>query len=145
MYYGVAVHAGAMPRMPHQHDANPAPRYVAERYWPGLTLDRVESGEVELRRAAADLSREGRDVRYLGTTFIAAEEAAFALFEASDPASVEEVNRRAGQPFDRIVPVIDLRESDRPELAPPSTSSHAAPRKQTGTRPSGPEMTRRKP
>jgi hypothetical protein len=133
-----------MPRIPHQRDANPAARYVAERYWPGLTLDRVQSGEVELRRAAAALSREGRAVRYLGTTFIAAEEAAFAVFEASDPAWVEEVNRRAGQQFDRIVPAIDLRESERPELAPPSKSDHPAPRKRTGARSSGPQMPRRK-
>jgi hypothetical protein len=112
-----------MPRSPDQPDPAPAARFVAERYWPGLTLERLEGGEVELRRAAAALSREGRAIRYLGTTFIAAEETAFAVFEASDPAWVEEVNRRAGQPFDRIVPVVDLRESERFELPPHSASS----------------------
>lgn len=134
-----------MSRASHRLDPDPAARYVAERYWPGLNLERLEGGEVLLRRAAAAMAREGRAVRYLGTTFIAAEEAAFAVFEASDPAWVEEVNQRAGQPFDRIVPVIDLRESERLKLLPLSRSGQLARRKQIGTRSSGPREPRRSP
>jgi hypothetical protein len=60
------------------------------------------------------MTRQGRSVRYVGSTFIAAEETAFAVFQAAEPDWVAEVNQRAGQPFDRIVPVVDLRESERP-------------------------------
>lgn len=114
-----------MPRMSDERDPTPAARYVAERYWPGLTLERLEAGEIELRRASAALAREGRAVRYVGTTFIAAEETAFAVFEAADPAWVAEANRRAGQPFDRIVPVVDLRESERLPRPRPTTGHEA--------------------
>ncbi|MHB8958881.1 MAG: nickel-binding protein [Candidatus Limnocylindrales bacterium] len=115
-----------MPHVSDQPDPTVAARYVAERYWPGLTLKRLEEGEIELRRASAALAREGRAVRYLGTTFIAAEETAFAVFEAADPAWVAEVNRRAGQPFDRIVPLVDLRESERSPRTPRPATGHQA-------------------
>jgi hypothetical protein len=115
-----------MPPNPRHHDPAPTARYVVERYWPGLTLERLEEGEARLRRAAEALTREDRPVRYLGTTFIAAEETAFAVFEAGDPSWVEEVNRRAGQPFDRIAPVVDLRESERLEHRGRLASGHQA-------------------
>jgi hypothetical protein len=106
-----------MPRTPDHGNPTPIARYIVERYWPGLTLARLETGEGKLRSAADRLASEGRPVRYLGSTFIADEETAFSVFEAADPAWVEEVNRLADQPFDRIVPVVDLRESERLDLA----------------------------
>ena len=91
-------------------------RFIAERYWPGLTLERLESGEAAVRRASAALTREGRPVRYLGSILIASEETAFSVFQADDAESVAEANRRAGLPFDRVVPVMELREPERDAL-----------------------------
>ena len=82
--------------------------FLVERYGPGLSLDRLRAAEAALHRASAASTREGRPVRYLGSTYIAAEETVFATFEADDQTSVAEVNRRAGQRFDRIVAVVDL-------------------------------------
>ena len=49
---------------------------------------------------------EGARVRYLGSTIVPGDEACFCEFDGPSEASVAEVNRRAGLPFDRIVPAV---------------------------------------
>ena len=95
-------------------------RFVVERYAPELTLERMRAGEARARRAAAAISRSGQRVRYVGSIVIEAEQTIFSVFEADAPGAVEEVNRRAELPFDRIVPVIELREPERPAPAAPA-------------------------
>jgi Nickel responsive protein SCO4226-like len=98
----------------------PLPRFVVERYAPDLSLEGVRSMEPRLRRAAAALSRAGRPVRYLGSIVITAEETVFSVFEANGPETVAEVNDRAAVPFDRVVPVVELREPEEPALHQPA-------------------------
>jgi|GEM_PF-5367283 hypothetical protein len=93
-------------------------RFVVERYAPGLTLEAVSMDERRVRRAAAAMTRAGRPVRYVGSIVIAAEETAFSVFEADDAESVAEANRRASVSFDRVVPIVELREPERSVLAP---------------------------
>jgi hypothetical protein len=91
-------------------------RFVVERYSPGMTLALVRAMEPRLRLAAVSITSEGHPVRYLGSILIAAEETVFAVFEADGDESVAEVNSRASAPFDRVVPVIELREPERSAL-----------------------------
>jgi hypothetical protein len=84
-------------------------RFVVERYAPDLDLEDVRSKEPAAREA-------GRPIRYLGSIVIAAEETVFSVFEADDADVVAEVNGRAGLPFDRVVPIVELREPDVPAL-----------------------------
>jgi hypothetical protein len=91
-------------------------RFVAERYSPGMTLALVRAMEPRLRLAAASITGEGHPVRYLGSILIAAEETVFSVFEADGAESVAEVNSRIEAPFDRIVPVVELREPERSAL-----------------------------
>ncbi len=101
-------------------DWPPRPRrFVVERYAPELTLEGMRAGEVRARRAAAAVTRSGHPVRYVGSIVIEAEETIFSVFEADAPESVAEVNRRACLPFDRVVPVVELREPERSVLAEP--------------------------
>ena len=77
--------------------------FVVERYVPGLLrsdllcrLSRLERGE-------------GRaEVRYLGSTIVLGDEACYCRFEGPTEAAVAEANRKAGLPFDRIVPAITV-------------------------------------
>jgi hypothetical protein len=62
----------------------------------------VEDDEVRVRAAAAELTREGRPVRFLRTIFVPEDETCFYLFEASSAGTVREVGARAALLFDRV-------------------------------------------
>jgi hypothetical protein len=80
--------------------------YVVERYLPGLTRANLLPGLSKLERAIEELRGESASVRYLGSTIVLEDEACFCQFEAPSEAEVAEANRRAGLPFDRIVPAL---------------------------------------
>jgi hypothetical protein len=54
------------------------------------------------------MRRKGRQIRYLGSTLVSADETVFCLFEAEAPLDVAELNEQAGIPFDRIVAAVAL-------------------------------------
>jgi len=82
--------------------------YVVERYLPGLPHSDLLRGLSRLERAE-ELSAEESAVRYLGSTIVLEDEACFCQFEGPSEADVAEANRRAGVPFDRIVPAVNVR------------------------------------
>ena len=47
-------------------------------------------------------------MRYLGSTIVLGDEACYCRFEGPTEAAVAEANRKAGLPFDRIVPAITV-------------------------------------
>jgi hypothetical protein len=63
----------------------------------------VEHDEQRVRIAAAQLTREGRPVRFLRTIFVPEDETCFYLFEAPSAGTVEEVGARAALPFERVI------------------------------------------
>jgi hypothetical protein len=80
--------------------------YLVERYLPGLP-------QCELLRGLSRLTQEhlrggSTSARYLGSTIVLSDEACFCQFEAASPDAVAEANRRAGLPFDRIVPAVTV-------------------------------------
>jgi hypothetical protein len=100
-------------------------RFVVERYSPGMTLARIRAMEPRLRLASASITGEGHPVRYLGSILITAEETAFSVFEADGVESVADVNSRVGAPFDRVVPVVELREPERSAIRELDPTSNA--------------------
>ncbi len=84
------------------------PVYMVDRDLPGITLEQL----VAAQRAAIETSKRytaaGKPVRYLRSTFVPEEARCMCLFEAMDPATVQEVNEAAGIPFSRIVLALDL-------------------------------------
>jgi hypothetical protein len=82
--------------------------YIVERYIPGLVQSELERALERLKEAAKEAQREGIQVQYLGSTIVLKDEACFCQFEAPSEADVVEVNRRAGIPFDRIVPAVPV-------------------------------------
>ena len=87
------------------------PSYLVEVYVPRARAGEAHAAGDRARAAAEQFSREGAEVRYVRTTFLPDDETCFHLFEASAPAAVEEVVRRATLGDGRIVPAI---ESSRP-------------------------------
>jgi hypothetical protein len=81
--------------------------YVVERYLPGLHRSDLLSGlsRLEPMREGTGV---GAEVRYLGSTIVLRDEACFCRFEAPSSDAVAEVNRRAGLPFNRIVPAVTV-------------------------------------
>jgi Protein of unknown function (DUF4242) len=78
--------------------------YLVDRYLPGATDDDVATAALRLAAASEQMTAEGIPVRYLGTTFIAADETCFCEFEARTRETVEWANERANVPFARILP-----------------------------------------
>ena len=81
--------------------------FVVERYLPGLSQAELIYSLGRLVSETDD-SREGVPVRYLGSTIVPGDEACYCQFEAPTGAAVAEANRRAGVPFDRIVPAVTV-------------------------------------
>jgi Protein of unknown function (DUF4242) len=82
--------------------------YLAERYLPGATGADVASAARRLAAATEQLAAQGIPIRYLGSTFVPADETCFCEFEASSMEPVEWVNERAQVPTARILPAVRL-------------------------------------
>ena len=83
--------------------------YVVERYLPGLSRSDLSLRLSRLEPATEALRTEGSAVRYLGSTIVPEDEACFCEFEGPSVSAIAEANRRAGAPFDRIVPALAVR------------------------------------
>jgi hypothetical protein len=73
----------------------------------------VEDDEARVRGAAAQLSGEGRHVRFVRTIFVPEDETCFYLFEAASEGTVREVGLRAALPFDRVSESMPTRHLSR--------------------------------
>jgi Protein of unknown function (DUF4242) len=78
------------------------PRYLVERYLPGMTEQELTEATVRVRGAAAELAAHGDAIRYLGSVFIPAEESCFCEFEAASPETVARANELGRFRFARI-------------------------------------------
>jgi hypothetical protein len=96
--------------------------YVVERYLPGLSRADLLPRLSRLESVIEDLRAQGSVVRYLGSTIVLEDEACFCQFEGSSVAAVTEANRRAGLPFDRIVPAVLVQPTYRSSEMSISTS-----------------------
>jgi Protein of unknown function (DUF4242) len=88
---------------------------MVERYLPGTDRDAVAGAAARAASAAAELTRQGRPVSYLGSTFVPDEESCFCRFEGCDAEAVREANRRADVPFWRVVEAVYIERSVKEE------------------------------
>jgi Protein of unknown function (DUF4242) len=87
--------------------------YVVERYLPGHLPADLLPGLARLEPALEERKDGASVVRYLGSTIVLGDEACFCQFEGPSEAAVAEVNRKAGLPFDRIVPAVLVQTNQR--------------------------------
>ncbi len=88
------------------------PKYMVERYLPGITSDQLEAAAARAKSTTAQMTQQGTPVRYLRSTFIPGEEKCFCLFEGSSAEVVKQANERAEIPFERIVEALHIASED---------------------------------
>lgn len=88
------------------------PKYIAERYLPGIQPDQLVAAAGRAKSTTAEMSQEGTPVRYLRSTFIPGEEKCFCLFEGPSADAVRTANERAQIPYERIVEALHVESSD---------------------------------
>ena len=84
------------------------PTYLVERYWPGVTSERLLEALERGRRVMEQMSSEGTCVHRISCTFIPGEEVVFSVYEGPSAAAVRQLSERAGIPVSRIVEAIAI-------------------------------------
>ena len=82
--------------------------YMVERNLKGITMDQLGAAQKAAIETSAAFTENGRQVRYIRTTFVPGEDRAMCLFEAASAELVEQCNQEAQIPFDRVVEALDL-------------------------------------
>jgi len=78
-------------------------RFLVERYLPGATQEALRESSRQITEAADALAAGGESIRYLGTTFVPAEESCFSCFESTSDVAVRRTLEAAGVPYARIL------------------------------------------
>lgn len=82
--------------------------YMVERDLPGIKMEQLADAQKRAIKAGKDLTAQGKQVRYIRSTFVPGQNKCMCLFEAPNPENVREANERAEIPFTRIVEAVDL-------------------------------------
>lgn len=90
-----------------------ATEYLAECFWPGVREADLSALDERASASAAELSRDGRSIRYLGSLLMRKDEVVLCRFEGSE-AAVRTAAERAAIPFERILEVSASRWLDEP-------------------------------
>jgi hypothetical protein len=86
--------------------------YLVECYWPGVSEETLIAAAQRARSATSALRRRGRDVEFLGSILVPADETVFALFTGCE-ADVRDASTRAGLPFERVLGSLHVDGSKR--------------------------------
>ena len=84
------------------------PVYMVERSLPGIEMEQLAAAQKAAIETSEKFTAEGKDVRYIRTTFVPGEAHCMCLFEAPSADRVREVNEAANIPFTRVVEALDL-------------------------------------
>jgi hypothetical protein len=82
-------------------DAN-TESFVAECFWPDVHISDLEALDERVAVAAAELNRQRRSIRYLGSILLSEDEVVLCQFEGTAE-TVRETVERARVPFERIL------------------------------------------
>jgi hypothetical protein len=80
---------------------------MVERLWPGATSEAVRDVVDQLQSRCRQLAADGIPVRYLGATFIPADESLSCRFDGTAQA-VRAAHQLAGLPFDRLLIIQEM-------------------------------------
>jgi hypothetical protein len=82
------------------------PTYLVERYWPGVTIERLLDALRRSRQVMEQMSSEGTRLRHITTTLIPGEEVVLSVYEGPSAVAVAQLNERADILVSRIVDAI---------------------------------------
>lgn len=80
---------------------------MVERLWPGATSESVREVVDQLEARCRQLAADGIPVRYLGATYIPADESLSCRFDGTAQA-VRAAHQLAGLPFDRLLIIHEM-------------------------------------
>lgn len=81
---------------------------MVERDLPGITMEQLGAAQKAAIETGEKFTEEGKNVRYIRSTFVPGENHCMCLFEADNPELVKELNETANIPYTRIVEAHDL-------------------------------------
>lgn len=81
--------------------------FVVEHYWPGVTPEAFQAVASAVRTAADDLGRAGHAVRFLHSTLVVSDEAAYCVLTAQTQREVELVYEVAGVGYERLLDAVE--------------------------------------
>ena len=84
------------------------PVFLVERDLPGVTTEELAAAQKRAIQSGMELTAQGKQVRYIRSTFVPGEHKCMCLFEAPNEDNVRAANERAEIPFTRIVRAEDL-------------------------------------
>jgi hypothetical protein len=87
--------------------------FLVEHYWPGVTAEQFGDAAERVQTSADQLAASGEPIRYLHSTLVPEDEAAFCVFEAASESLVEEAYRNAGVRFERMVAAVETVSGSR--------------------------------
>lgn len=82
--------------------------FMVDRDLPGITLDALGQAQAKAIETADKYQRNGRDVRYIRSTFVPGESHCMCLFEAPSARDVSDLNDEAQIPYTRVTEAMDL-------------------------------------
>ena len=88
------------------------PKYMVERHLPGITSDQLSAAAARAKSTTAQMSEEGTPIRYLRSTFVPSEEKCYCLFDGPSADAVEQANKRADIPYERVIEAIHIASED---------------------------------
>lgn len=82
--------------------------YMVDRDLPGISMEQLAAAQSRAIEYSQRYQREGRDIRYIRSTFVPGESHCMCLFEASSPELVATLNDEAQIPYTRVTEALDL-------------------------------------
>ena len=82
--------------------------YMVQRSLKDIPMDQLAAAQQRAIATAEEMRSSGESVRYIRSAFVPETGQCNCLFEAKNPEQVGKLNDKAGIPYDRIVPALDL-------------------------------------
>jgi hypothetical protein len=87
--------------------------FLVEHYWPGVTAQQFGDAAERVRASAEQLAASGERIRYLHSTLVPEDEAAYCVFEAASEDLVEQAYARAEVRFERMRAAVETVAASR--------------------------------
>ena len=84
------------------------PTYVVKRTLPGITPEALMSAGVRAKTCCAEMTQEGKSVRWIRSFFLPELSQTHCYFEVGSKQAVEEANQRAKIPFVEVAEAIEM-------------------------------------
>jgi hypothetical protein len=82
--------------------------YAVQRNLHGITMEQLAAAQNAAIQASKEATEHGTPVTYIRSNFYPADQRCTCLFEGESREIVEDVNRAASLPFDKVEEVLDL-------------------------------------